>query len=1332
MKKITSTIKSITPLMVTIMMGLAMLFSTSIKAQGTIVEDFETGDFSNLNWQFSGTPNSWEIEEVSFGSGIYSASANAIAFNDYVFMNVTRTFTEPSTITFDVQQTENNILIFEIEDVISMYSPGFIVGTGLRQESYDVPAGTYEIRFGSYNIGSFGEPFTMKDSLFIDNISFPNQPFTESAVVQIIHNSSDVLAGVVDIYLNNALVLDDVAYRSATPFIDFPAGQEVTVSVKGPNSTPGDDPLWSNNYTLEAGEKYILIAEGLVVDPSGYDPYKPFDIAVFPQAEQTASSNANVNILVYHGATDAPIVDVIETGVGAGLLVDDISYGEYSGYFEVLSNNYQLSVFDETGTVEVARYYAPLADLELGGSAITVVASGFLNPAVNSDGAAFTLLAATSAGGNLVELPIMSDLEGNIETFETGDFSAYNWRFEGDENSWQISEGGNGQGSFAATAKHDAFNDYQTMYVYGEFEQAGTLELDMLQTENSVTIFEVGDYLISYSQFDPTPDWETVTLDIPAGVQRISITNYVIGFFGEPWTTQDDSVFIDNMKFNSNDQSQTARVQIIHNSAHYIPQTADIYLNGDLLVNDLTYLSATPFIDAPAGEEFTIGISADSLGGVPYWTKNFTLEAGKTYILVATGLVFEFGYDPYQPFDIIAYDMGRESANMSGKTDVLVQHGATDAPTVDVYEMNAGLLADNLEYNAFAGYLELDTQDYVLQVRDETGSQVVASYEAPLETLGLEGEAITVLATGFLDPTINNFGQQFGLWAALASGGALVELPVYDPEPIARVQVIHNSADAAAEVVDVWLDNTLLLDNFTFRNASPFVDAPAGEEFTIAIQGPNSTSPDNPIWSQDYTLAEGETYILVAEGIVSPDGYEPNQPFDIAVYPMAREMANMSDKTDVLVHHGSTDAPTVDVYEAGVGAGMIVDNLAYSDFQGYLELDTENYTLEIRDETGQNTVVTYYVPLDELNLDGAAVTLIASGFLNPENNSNGLPFGLFAVTSSGLWVGFSAPLPQTARVQVIHNSADAAAEVVDVWLDNTLLLDNFAFRTASPFVDAPAGTEFTVAIQGPESTSPANPIWSQNYTLEAGEKYILVADGMVSASGYDPYQPFNIAVYPMGREMATMMNNTDVLVHHGSTDAPIVDIYETGVGAGQIVDDLMYGDFDGYLELPTADYILEIRDETGESTVATFSAPLQALQLEGQAISVIASGFLNPTNNSGGPAFGLYAALSTGGELLPLSITTGIDDVIELASISTYPNPVSDYLNINFSVKESNEISVELINLLGSKMISDELGYVSGNNVQHQINVSDMPEGLYIMTINAGESTVSRKIQIVR
>lgn len=1322
---------------VAIILGFLYLTPFSGFGQTTVVEDFETGDFSKLNWQFEGTPNSWEIEEVSLNGGYYSASANAVAFNDYVFMNVTRTFTEPGQITFDIQQTEDNIFIFEIGDIFSMYTPGWIVGNGVRQESYDVPAGTYEIRFGSYNIGVFGEPFTMRDSLFIDNIAFPNQQSSETAFVQVIHNSSDPAAAVVDVYINNELALDNFAFRSNTPFIDLPAGEEITVSVKGPNSTPADPALWSNNYTLQQNERYILIAEGMVSDPAGFDPYIPFDIAVYPMAEQTASGS-NVNILVHHGSTDAPVVDVIETGAGAGLLVDDLAYGDFAGYLEVPAGEYQLSVFDETGTTKVASYYAPLSALDLGGSAITVIASGFLNPEANSNGAAFGLYVATPDTDQLVELPILSDLDGETEDFETGDFSAFNWRFEGDDNAWQIANGANDAGNFVATAKHDAFNDNQTMYVYGDFEQGGIFEVDLLQTENSITVFEVGDSGFTYSQFNPTPEWETVTLDIPAGVQRISITNYVIGVFGEPWTGQNDSVYIDNIRFNAGDQggSNTARVQIIHNSPHYIIQTVDVYLDGSLLLDNFQYLNSTPFVEVTAGEEHTIGFSADSLGGVPYYTKNVTFEAGKTYIAVVTGLVAEFQYDPYKPLDIVVYDMGREVANMSGKTDVLVQHGATDAPTVDVFEtgVGAGEIIDNLEYNAFAGYLELDTQDYVLEVRDETGSQTVASYAAPLATLGLEGQAITVLATGFLNPAINNFGQPFGLWVSLASGGPLVQLPEVNPTPKARIQVLHNSADAAAQIVDVWLNDDLLLDNFIFRTGTPFIDAPAGVEFTLAIQGPDSQSPENPIWSQNYTLEEGETYILVAEGIVSPTGYEPNQPFDIAVYPMAREMANMMDKTDVLVHHGSTDAPTVDIYETGVGAGLLVDNLSYGEFAGYLELDEANYVVEIRDETGQNTVATYEVPLELLGTSGQALTLVASGFLNPENNSNGAPFALYAVTADGLWIGFSAPIQQTARVQVIHNSADAAAESVDVWLNDNLLLDNFTFRSASPFVDAPAGVEFTIAIQGPDSQNPDNPVWSNTYELEAGMTYILVADGLINSAGYQTFEPFNIAVYPMGREMANQSGNTDVLVHHGSVDAPTVDVYEIGVGAGEIVDDLMYMDFAGYLELSTMDYVLQIRDETGTNAVAAFDAPLATLGLEGQAITVVASGFLNPQNNNDGPAFGLFVALPTGGSLaeLPVSTLTGFEEstIIE-SSFQAYPNPVVEEIRLNLELTESQNVNLEVFDMMGKLIKARDLGWQQSLN-NFSMSMSDVPEGIYFLRISAGSAGLTKKVVVSR
>ncbi|MFN5346320.1 MAG: DUF4397 domain-containing protein, partial [Bacteroidota bacterium] len=124
-------------------------------------------------------------------------------------------------------------------------------------------------------------------------------------------------------------------------------------------------------------------------------------------------------------------------------------------------------------------------------------------------------------------------------------------------------------------------------------------------------------------------------------------------------------------------------------------------------------------------------------------------------------------------------------------------------------------------------------------------------------------------------------------------------------------------------------------------------------------------------------------------------------------------------------------------------------------------------------------------------------------------------------------------LAQTAKIQVIHNSADAAASQVDVYLNGGLAIDNFAYRTATPFIDVPAGVQISVAIAPSTSASVSDAIATFNYTLTANEKYVIVANGIVSTSGYTPSIPFDLHVYAGGRESATNGTNTDLLVCHG-------------------------------------------------------------------------------------------------------------------------------------------------------------------------------------------------------
>jgi hypothetical protein len=551
----------------------------------------------------------------------------------------------------------------------------------------------------------------------------------------------------------------------------------------------------------------------------------------------------------------------------------------------------------------------------------------------------------------------------------------------------------------------------------------------------------------------------------------------------------------------------------------------------------------------------------------------------------------------------------------------------------------------------------------------------------------------------------------------------------------ARLEVIHNSADAAAAVVDVYVNggSTPFIDNFAFRTSSGFVDVPAGVALSIGVAPGNSTGPGDIIATVPVgPLTSGETYIAIANGIVSPTGYTPAPAFGLDIYTGARETATGGSGTnDVLVYHGATDAPMVDVDELNHVAGQAVNDLSYSEFQGYLALGVQDYMLQVQAASTGTPVAAFDAPLSTLGVDGAALTILASGFLDPSMNSNGAAFGLYVST------GAAGPLLQLptsmARLEVIHNSADAAAAIVDVFVNGDELIPNFEFRNTTGFIDVPAGMPLAIDV-APDGAGIGGSVGTVNIPfLGSGKTYIAIANGIVSGSGYSPAPAFGLDVFDMGREAATSgSSNTDVLVYHGSTDAPTVDVSETGVGAGTIVDDISYSEFQGYLELPTADYVLTIQDATGAVNVASFDAPLATLSLQGAAVTVLASGFLDPMMNSNGAGFGLWASVGTGGGLIPLSNVTGIEEVGSISSAALFPNPTNDNATMFFDLVEDENINLEVVNTMGQRVFVRSFGEMLSGNHRVEIPSSEMVPGFYFVNLRTNSGVVSTKLQVVR
>ena len=793
--------------------------------------------------------------------------------------------------------------------------------------------------------------------------------------------------------------------------------------------------------------------------------------------------------------------------------------------------------------------------------------------------------------------------------------------------------------------------------------------------------------------------------------------------------------------------AQTARVQIIHNCPDALAELVDVYVNNDLTLDNVAFRTATEFLNLPAETTIEVGIArgnSESPDDILV-SFNFDLVENNRYVIVANGIIDATGYSAAPPFTLDVYEPGRTVANMAGNTDVLVMHGSPDAPNVDVVEVGvgAGQIITNLTYSFFTDYLELPTADYALEVR-RAGSEVLATYQAPLATLGLEDAALVVVASGFVDPSVNNNGPAFGLWAAPTSGGALVELPLVPAQSTARLQVIHNSADAAAAVVDVYVNggDEPFINDFAFRTATEFVDVPAGVELELGIAPGNSNGPEDiiPGLTFNVTLDANETYVVVANGIVSPTGYNPSPAFALNVFAPGRESASISGNTDVLVVHGSTDAPTVQVAETAVlGGTVVVPPFSFGSFSSdYLEVPTLDLTLEVQLPDG-TPVLAYDAPLATLGLEDAAIVALASGFLNPANNSDGPGFGIWVALPSG---GNLIPLDvvvaePTARVKIIHNSADAAAAVVDIYVNSgeEPAIDDLAFRNATGFLDLPAGVDLEIGIAPGNSTGPQDIIGglSTILNLADGETYIVVANGIVSASGYNPVRAFSLDVFAGARESANEAGNTDVLVFHGCTDAPVVDVAELAVPAGTVVNDLAYGSFAGYLELGTSDYALQVQTSAG-APVATYSAPLSTLGLDGAAITVVASGFLTPANNSNGPGFGLWVALADEGALveLPLILNVGVEEGVSSANLNAWPNPAVDELNLSVEATFSSRLAATVLDLTGRRVLDlPSAALVAGEN-RIRIDLNAVPNGAYVLRLADGSSERSIPFQVAR
>ncbi len=545
------------------------------------------------------------------------------------------------------------------------------------------------------------------------------------------------------------------------------------------------------------------------------------------------------------------------------------------------------------------------------------------------------------------------------------------------------------------------------------------------------------------------------------------------------------------------------------------------------------------------------------------------------------------------------------------------------------------------------------------------------------------------------------------------------------------------------------LNGTLALDNFAFRTATPFIDVPAGVVINIGVAPGNSGSVNDTIKNFPVTFENGKTYVAVANGVIDPTLFTSNPDgrnisFTIFAKDGLRESGMYSSKVDFVVLHGSTDAPTVDVIARNVAT--LVDNAAYSDFTDYIRVPAASYILDITPGDDNNTIVASF-EADLSGLGGGAAVVFASGFLNPAGNQNGAPFGLFAALSNGTVVEFPTVAP-FARLQVIHNAADPIASKCDVYLNGTLALDNFAFRTATPYIDVPAGVDINIGIAPGNSGSVNDTIKNFVVNFANGGIYVAIANGVVDPSGFAPNPngrdiSFTLFAKADARETGNSNNKVDLFAVHGSTDAPTVNIF----GLGIYLTNVSYGDLSNYVSVPAwRNWIVITTPWPNFSVVGVWGSDLRGLG--GNSAVVFASGFLDPTSNQNGVSFGLFAALANGtvvelpqlyGDEAQNALNKVMDENNENVSVlsdfnleQNYPNPFNPSTSIKFTVPTSEFVSLKVYDVLGNEVSTLVNEQKAPGSYEVRFDAGSLSSGVYIYKLQAGNFTQTKKLMLMK
>jgi hypothetical protein len=289
-----------------------------------------------------------------------------------------------------------------------------------------------------------------------------------------------------------------------------------------------------------------------------------------------------------------------------------------------------------------------------------------------------------------------------------------------------------------------------------------------------------------------------------------------------------------------------ASVRFVHASPD-APEV-DVIVDGAVVASNLVFGQATEYLAVSPNSHQIQVVPTGSDAASAVIDTDFDPEGGENYIVAASGRLTEL--------EAKVYEVDKDELD-AGQSRLRLINLSPDDVTVDMYVTGGDELFDDLEFGEASDYSDLDTGSYDFEIRQHDTETVALA--VPGFDVG-DGNAYDVLLLGqAADSTLSV------LPLATAVNSPCSEVLGIGTATDACVRVVHASPDAPA--VDIYVNESPLVEGLAFGSATDFFALPAGDDRELKVV-PTGSTIDDAVNTTGVDLDEGEAYEVIALDMV--------------------------------------------------------------------------------------------------------------------------------------------------------------------------------------------------------------------------------------------------------------------------------------------------------------------------------------------------------------------------------------------------------------------------------------------------------------------------------